>query len=107
MLVSNTLQSEGRFESQHDMMGGMSHSKLMAANLCDTEGDPIELFLNHLRNDKKDKQEEFSDEGEYADDEEYLDPSTIVGKKLHGPTFDEGYEEEAEKVGHLHIMHIV
>ena len=77
----------------------MSHGKLMAANLLDIEGDPVELFLNSLRNDKKYEVEDY----EY---EEYPDSTTIVGKKLHGPTFDKSYEE-VEKVGHLHIMHIV
>ena len=84
-------------------MGGMSHGKLMAAKLLDTEGDPVELFLSTFRNDKKYKVEECSDQ---ESEDEYPDSTTIVGKKLHGPTFDKSYEE-VERVGHLHIMHIV
>ena len=82
-------------------MGGMSHGKLMATDLLDTGEDcAIELFQKSLRNDKKEEYDEY-------EDEEYQRSITIVGKKLHGPTFDDDYEEQGEKVGHLHIMHIV
>ncbi|KAL8786009.1 MAG: hypothetical protein Q9195_008390 [Heterodermia aff. obscurata] len=91
-IVSNNRADEPQYEH---MMGGMSRGELMAANLLDTEGDPIELFLGNLRNVKKTKEEENSDE-EY-EDEKYPGSTTIVGTKLHGPTFDEGYEPESKK----------
>lgn len=80
-------------------MGGMSYGKLMAAELFDTEGDPIELFLGSLRKEKNDKDEECLDE-EY-EDEEYPDSSTIVGQKLHEPTFEDSWDDDKKKVGHL------
>lgn len=35
----------------------------------------------------------------YDFDEEQYDHTTIVGKRLHGPTFDGGEDDETHKVG--------
>jgi len=88
-------------------MGGMSSAELMAAKLSDERGDPIELFLEELKRSvrKREEMEEHDDYDDYDNfdepdglDREYKGHITVVGKRLHGPTFDEQYEEDGGKV---------
>ncbi len=88
-------------------MGGMSSAELMAAKLSDERGDPIELFLEDLKRSVREceEMEEHDDYGDYDNfdepdglDREYKGHITVVGKRLHGPTFDEQYEEDGGKV---------
>jgi len=85
-------------------MGGMSSAELMAAKLCDERGDPVELFPEDLKRSvrKREKMEEDNEYGDYDEpdglDEEYKGSITVVRKRLHGPAFDDDYEEDG-KVG--------
>ena len=79
-------------------MGGMSSAQLIAVNLSEDKVDPVELFHDRLRRDACARQcvrgdQDFDDVDQM--DEEYPENVTVVGKKLHGPTFDHGYEDES------------
>jgi len=99
------------WESRQDLMrmGGMSSAELMAAKLCDERGDPVELFLEDLKRSVRNREEMEEDDDEDHEDNDFDEPDgldreykgniTVVGKRLHGPTFDEEYEEEDRKVG--------
>lgn len=90
-------------------MGGMSSTELMAAKLNDERGDPIELFLEDLKRSIR-KREEMGEYEQYEENDDFGDPDDgldreykgniiVVGKRLHGPTFDEEYEMDGGKVG--------
>ncbi len=107
-IVSNQPPANS-WESRQDLMrmGGMSSAELMAAKLSDERGDPIELFLEDLKRSVREceEMEEHDDYGDYDNfdepdglDREYKGHITVVGKRLHGPTFDEQYEEDGGKV---------
>lgn len=106
-IVSNQPQPDG-WERRKDLkrMGGMSSVELMAAELSDERGDPVELFLEDLKRSvrKREEMEDNKESHDYDDidepdglDREYKGNVTVVGKKLHGPTFD-AREEDSGKV---------
>lgn len=103
-IVSNQKQPDyGDLSEDLMNMGGMSSKSLMAIGLCDSVGDPVELFLDNLKREACERENPDSEEEESAwmYDDRDLDSRTIVGNKLHGPTFDNGYEEESSEVGSL------
>lgn len=119
-IVSNQPPANS-WQSREDLkrMGGMSSAELMAAKLSDERGDPIELFLEDLKRSVR-KREEMEESEESEESKEYDDPDepkglhreyqgniTVVGKRLHGPTFDEQYEMDGGKVSldQTEVMH--
>lgn len=106
-------------------MGGLSARELMRGRTVPREGDFVENCLTnlsgkptHLRGEGFDEDVEISyDAMDGSDSEEekeglyyynnledkfskcgQAEYTTIVGTKLHGPTFDKSYEEESKEV---------
>lgn len=77
-------------------MGGLSARDLMSPS-SRPDGDYVENRLAAMapRTDTV-WDEDDTDEYEYTHETE--EQTTIVGTKLHGPTFDNNYEEESEEV---------
>lgn len=104
-IVSNEERGEGL--SSEMRMGGMSWFELMRAKTRDHDGDPVELFLDDLKRDARIREDAEREDAE-ADNcyhhateiayYEHPDPFTIVGTRLHGPTFDEEEDENMNKV---------
>ena len=96
-------------------MGGLSSQNLMHPTVS-RPGDFVENCLENLSEKRRHRRDEdhygynpYGDEEEgiyfYHKVLEYIIPNgeqeettTIVGTHLHGPTFDENYEEESEEV---------
>ncbi|KAL8720030.1 MAG: hypothetical protein Q9225_003046 [Loekoesia sp. 1 TL-2023] len=72
-------------KNKSENMGGMSKQELMEGTYGEREGDHVELFLEDL---DKLPNEDYEYDG--PDEEEYR---TIVGTRLHGPTFDPDEDE--------------
>lgn len=86
-------------ENRSQIMGGLSAKDLMKSS-SRPDGDHVENCLAAMapRPDPNWDEDDPDDyrEDEYSDEEE--ERTTIVGTKLHGPTFDESYEEESREV---------
>lgn len=100
-IVSNEERREDGKESSGPMrMGGISCDELMRANLADDSEDPIEVFLDNMKQTadmrKKALEEDYDDRWEIYED--YPDHTTIVGKRLHGLVLDGGHDEDTAKV---------
>jgi len=90
-------------ENRSHNMGGLSAKDLMSPSSRydgDLDGDYVENCLAAM--DTRADQYCDKDEPDYYNERSYSGESeertTIVGTKLHGPTFDESYEEESEEV---------
>ena len=76
-------------------LGGLSVAELMDGPPYDENGvDHVTTCLASL-GDSQESEDEFSFRESNPEED---DETTTVGTKLHGPTFDENYEEESEEV---------
>ncbi|KAL8917202.1 MAG: hypothetical protein Q9208_008104 [Pyrenodesmia sp. 3 TL-2023] len=78
-------------------MGGMSMKQLFRGNAEVAGKDYVELFLEQLPDDGSAGEDEDSDQFDCDDDKE--DCTTIVGNGLHGPIFDNSYDEFNREYG--------
>jgi hypothetical protein len=82
-------------ENRSGRMGGLS-AKILMSPPSRSDGDHVDNCIAELAA----KKEVDYDEDDYEEDDYEEDRTTIVGTKLHGPTFDDDYEENSGKVNH-------
>lgn len=104
-IVSNEEREEdGEKSGELWRMGGISCQELMWTDLSDDRGDPIELFLDNLKQDahmRKKAEEEEDYNGMCRIFEEHPDPTTIVGESFHDLVFD-GYPDQDTRKVNIH-----
>ncbi|KAI4130889.1 MAG: hypothetical protein LQ338_001486 [Usnochroma carphineum] len=76
-------------KNRSNRMGGMSVEKLLKGTPGVKKGDRVELFLEHL--------DKYTEKAEHKQPYERPDFTSVVGTALHGPTFDDYYEEESDE----------
>ncbi len=74
-------------------LGSISMEQLLRDNDDATIQDHVEFLMDELRI----QEEECGDDDDYYDEDEE-DCTTIVGKGLHGPTFDNSFDENDREV---------
>lgn len=82
-------------ENGSGKMGGLS-AKILMSPPSRPDGDHVDNCIAELAAKEEDEYEE----DEYEKDDYEEDRTTIVGTKLHGPTFDDDNEENSGKVNH-------
>lgn len=82
-------------QNRSENMGAMSAKDLMQGPSTRGESDYVEYYLHkQLGPMTADESDDY-----YDDYDEIEENTTIVGTALHGPTFDETYDECSREVG--------